>query len=91
LAICTLPFSLNFGDFLHSNPLQIGDFADFQILFIYNLNFGDFNFGDVLLGPKNRQNRGITVVRNELLSLHPNQGQINELGTILLIMDYWIL
>ena len=28
----------------------------------YNLNFGNFDFGDVLLGPKNRQNRGITVV-----------------------------
>ena len=28
---------------------------------IYNLDFGEFNFGDVFLGPKNRQNRGMTV------------------------------
>ena len=58
----TLPFSLNFGDFLHSNPSQIGDFADFQILVIYNLDFGDFNFDDALLGPNDRQNQGITVI-----------------------------
>jgi len=58
LAICTLPLSLNFGDFLYSNPSQIGDF---QILVIYNLDFGDLDFGDVLLGPKHHQNQGITV------------------------------
>jgi len=28
----------------------------------YYLDFGDFNFGNVLLGPKHRQNRGITVL-----------------------------
>ena len=62
LAICTLPFSLNCGDFLHSNPLQIGDFQILVLHNAYNLEFGDLDFGDVLLGPKHRQNRGITVV-----------------------------
>ena len=42
-------------------PSQIGDFLTFSNIFICNLDFGDFNFGDVLLGPKNHQNRGITV------------------------------
>ena len=68
LAICTLPFSFNFGDFLHSNHSQIGDFGDFQILVIYNLDFGDFDFGNVLLGPKNRQNRGITVLDSMIVA-----------------------
>ena len=57
MAICVLPFSLNFGDF--------------EILVIYNLDFGDFNFGDVLLGPKNHQNPGITVV-GMILQLNRN-------------------
>ena len=48
-----------FWDFLHSNPSHIGDF---QILVISNLDFSDFNFDDVLLGPKHHQNRGITVL-----------------------------
>ena len=51
-----------YGNFLHTNPSQIGDYTDFQILIICNLNFVNFKFGDVLLGPKNRQNRGINVL-----------------------------
>ena len=54
--------SLNFGDFLHNNPSQIGDFQILVINNQYNLDFGDFDFGNVLLSPKNRQNRGITVL-----------------------------
>ena len=33
----------------------------FLYTYKYNLDFGDFDLGDVLLGPKHRQNRGITV------------------------------
>jgi hypothetical protein len=31
---------------------------------MYNLDFGDFDFGDVFLGPKHRQNQGNTVQAN---------------------------
>jgi hypothetical protein len=42
--------------------LQIGDYQILVIHNVYNLDFGDFDFGDVLLGPKHRQNQGITVL-----------------------------
>jgi len=59
--ICILPVSLNFGDLLHSNPLQIGDFQILVIHNVYDLDLVDFDFGNVLLGPKHRQNQGIIV------------------------------